>query len=494
MELSPAQKVSDELLRECAEMLHSYWGGGIENRKASLIAQQNCFLLLNHTRKGETAETITRVLGHVKMNTISKNSDLHFGNSKCGIITSVIINSKYRRDGSGYGRHLMTLLEERARADGYCYLYLWTNDAMGFYLKLGYQATERVIEFTSVFRSLENSVISKFESMLSLKLQQSIEGIPPSSPASPSSSAGDSQLPYIYYKKRLLDEHPLQTIPSSQWKESLQHTISHQLQHSSLSSFGSCFVNLLSWSPQIGPSCGLQALRFSLDYFASHFNFSSSHSLLQRAISSGYSNDGEIFNIFHLLALINLLLNQSPSLPSATSVSLPPLILPSLHISVVPFSSLSWTDITEILTSTSHGGLVILPYDRNPIDHTPCEENGRKAHYGVICGYLEHRQTPSRSEPERNHVVAFEEKGDLRSLSLKWGQEDSSALPVEQSLLMIQGMSSKPILASHTSFLSSNQQLFQHRECHEPLVSNKEYIVPEGGPILADLCLVFRPI
>jgi N-acetylglutamate synthase-like GNAT family acetyltransferase len=568
--LSP--KVTDELLRECAEMLHSYWGGGVENRRASLVSQQNCYLLLDHvsipalqaeaqrkekekgkgeaeaegTAKGEGeggsrqigggSVTMTRVLGHVKMNTISKNSDLHFGNSKCGIVTSVIVNSNYRRDGSGYGRLLMTLLEEKAREDGYCYLYLWTNDAMGFYLKLGYQPTERVVEFTSVFRSLERNVISKFESMLSSKLQQTTEGfLSSSSSSSPSpspllsSTSSDSQLPYIYYKKRLLDEHPLQIISPSQWRDSLDRHLSHHP-----SSSGSCYVNLLRWSPQIGPSCGIQALRFCLDYLSPHFSSalpvsltsaSSPVTLLQRAISAGLSNDGEIFNIFSLLALISLQhdlplsrpLPTSRPLPlSSSSTPFPSLRLPSLEISVASFSSLSWSDLTSILTSPSphshNGGLVVIPYDRNPIGNTPCEENGRKAHYGVICGYMEHPHCNQRDQdqdktpledPER--WISLEEDvppPGSRSLSWKWGQLDqsphsSSESPsdddsVDRYLILLQGMSSKPIVAPHSAFLSSNQQLFHEQETHQPMVSNREYVVPIGGPILADLCLIFR--
>jgi N-acetylglutamate synthase-like GNAT family acetyltransferase len=521
MELISATNLANDILIECAKILDSYWGGGIENRRLGLISSsQHCFLLIN-SKNYEPYQTVAQqmaqeagkcqdmidssaediVIGHVKLDPIYKQCDNLYGNSKCGVITSVIIHQKHRQSGSGYGKLLMELLEQYALKNEFHYLYLWTNDATPFYLKLGYQITERILEFTTVFRNLEVKAVSKLENMLTMKLQNHLSNPHPlhlegeqSSQITPGGAcASSSQLPYVYMKKRILDEYPLQLQTKSQWKDLLCETIYRNPAINSSS--GHClFLHRLRWAPQIGPSCGIQALRICLDYFQSHFptpapgpgaagQDPSTLTLLRIAITAGYSNDGEMFNIFHLLELISRFYHLPPPSPSPAPSSGSSLSLSSLELSVTSFSSLSWDDITSIFSTSSKTGLIILPYDRSVNGSYPSQENGRSAHYGVICGYLE---MSSNDESEIEEIETTNEE----LLSLKWGLGHG----VERYLIMIQGMSLAPIIAPYSSFLASNRQLFQDMSHGEPLVSSNSYILPEGGPILADYCLIFRQI
>jgi N-acetylglutamate synthase-like GNAT family acetyltransferase len=389
MDLIEAERVSEEIQRKCCYILSNYWGGTIENRYESLFSSGISFILLKREkrekerqekereretqrdRKDRQEKDIDRerqekererqkrkeneeeiednrlredlkdederkeeineseideqieVIGHVKLNSVQSSDDI-FGSNLCGIVTSVIIDQKYR--GLGYGTILMNLLETKTKEKGYCYLYLWTNDATKFYLSLGYQVTERVTEFVNAFRTLESTAITKLEHMLAAKLNQVIN-------PHQTIEAKHNDLPTIYLKKRIREEFPLQVLPMETWISSFRHEIEHFPFLGRIRGYW----NILRWSPQIGPSCGLQASRFCLDYYQPESSFS--RSLLQLALRTGYTRDGEMFDITHLHHLITLSLSQSQ--------------IDGLNVTLSSFSSLSWQKIVSILSSNS---------------------------------------------------------------------------------------------------------------------------------------------
>jgi GNAT superfamily N-acetyltransferase len=78
--------------------------------------------------------------------------------------TYIVIESTFR--GIGYGNVLMALLEEESKRLGYHYLYLWTQTAVPFYVKIGYVSCHRVSLYRACLKQLEVEQISTLEDML----------------------------------------------------------------------------------------------------------------------------------------------------------------------------------------------------------------------------------------------------------------------------------------------------------------------------------------
>ena len=89
------------------------------------------------------------VIGHARLCLVPDKSDSLY-------VESVIIGSKYR--GKGFGKRIMTFVEEESRKRGYKKLYLATTDKQSFYEHLGYAiCPEKYINF---FHGSKNSAIS----------------------------------------------------------------------------------------------------------------------------------------------------------------------------------------------------------------------------------------------------------------------------------------------------------------------------------------------
>lgn len=563
MELIYSENIKNEnILRKCSLILYNYWGGNLNNRYNSLLYQSNSYILTSNDL----------FLGHCKLTPISRGLNNLFGISKCGIITSVIIDPIYHK--KGYGSILMKKLEEIALKQGYSYLYLWTNDAKDFYLKIGYQLTERVNEFISALNKLDTSSISKLENMLTKRfLHQNSTNNEDNNNNDDNLNKDVDGVTY-YLKKRILDEHPLHKISTLSWKHMITNYLTQNI-FSSLNQFNRnseiiCLLNPLKWSPQIGPSCGIQALRYCIDYFQSHFDRFPCQSferkeeekiemenekeknnitLLRKAIELKYTNDGEMFDINNLLYLIQSYFELDNYFQLSYDQLFPSLQLPNLKIEINNFSSLSWKEIKAILSSPENleisnsslkSGLIILPYDRGA-GNSPSLEQGRKAHYGVICGYLEviHQNTilshsnsiNNQINFKNNNINDYEENNEnnemfdeistlndnlkdeynqeLKNMLLKWNiinnelveqeinlnefiknnfnlQEQGNVedLMIERYLIMIHGMSKNLLICSYESFFQSNQQLFEN--------THSQYLISSNGPNLCNKCLIFK--
>lgn len=196
----------------------------------------------------------------------------------------------------------------------------------------------------------------------------------------------------------------------------------------------------LPWSHQVGPSCGIQALRF-----AEHILFATTplgplidnaagsstprsvvdeskatsvsatrcsdtcakeaaggrKTLLQQAVECEYTTDGDIYNIHHMCALAQMLPNRAGHGGSEG--------IEGIEAYVQCVSDLSCADLCNMLlgstanpsaksaciddsTSTSTGcvgpALLIFPYDRDDTQSTPCCKQGVAAHYALICGFI----------------------------------------------------------------------------------------------------------
>lgn len=134
------------------------------------------------------------------------------------------------------------------------------------------------------------------------------------------------------------------------------------------------YFHHIPWQQQIGPSCGLAALRMLREYYdsSSSNNDNGSNnkplpSLLDEARAQGYSTDGELFNIHHLVQLAQYCGLQ--------------------NVRVQPsFGAMSCRDVWNVISSG--GGTMIVPYDSQPVTKLPCCTGGRNAHYGIVVGMV----------------------------------------------------------------------------------------------------------
>jgi hypothetical protein len=163
------------------------------------------------------------------------------------------------------------------------------------------------------------------------------------------------------------------------------------------------------WQMQIGPTCGLTAIRMIRDYYlhdktnASHNNREregdgstpGASSLLADAQRRGYTNDGEMFDANGLRDLMRdqlvALAATSTSFPSDTGAASDASKDDTVAVMTRETSSLS---IEEIDSTVRNKGLWILPYDSNPRTKLPGKFRGQHAHWGIVVGILYDRTKP----------------------------------------------------------------------------------------------------
>ncbi|KAL3920580.1 MAG: hypothetical protein SGILL_003189, partial [Bacillariaceae sp.] len=364
--------------------------------------------------------------------------------------TYVLICPQYQ--GKGCGRRLMALLEQEAERLGYHYIYLWTKTAVDFYKKIGYQTCHRVSLKRPCLKALSATSVQSLEAVL-LHRNQRIDGGP--SKVAPKKLETITLLPDpqststeddVWLRKRLV-EHVGSTMVS---KEERQKEIQCYVQNgmkSQPSSSGTISTTFYRWNPdiawqqQIGPSCGLVAIRMIRDYY---FGLSGGNvsteveafpSLLGQAQESGYTQDGELFNADHLS---DLLLRQIGNFES--------MAFSSLTVQTRDFDVVS----VEELDATLHqGGLWIIPYDSNPRTKRPTNLQGKHAHWGIIVGIVYAKSKPVDGEEQ----MYVELTNDKPPIPFGDNLESHCYLCVQHSL------SSQWAIAPLTEWKESNQQL-----------------------------------
>jgi GNAT superfamily N-acetyltransferase len=365
--VADAALLEPDHVEQAISMLIEHWGGTVDARRRMLTTTRDsngscCSYLL-------VCSCTNVVIGHAKLAT----SGICMGDSShdcaCGVVTSVITTKSHR--GLGFGAILMRLLEQQAREVGYIFLYLWTNDAAGFYQKLGYRTTERATEGLSAFKNIGKKSLSLLEGMLSSKVAQQAQA----QNGGGANSEGDAVGAHTTWLRKLLrDELPLEWLDTtlcwepavrSAWAE-FQQT---QIQSSGISSrsISSCssiqlvegeaqspltlisvnndaecpsvFLRPVPYAPQVGPSCGIQAIRMA------HASLrrgneqqlepqleqqpKESRSLLQRAIDAGQ---------FYLFLPLTLFPYLFLSVPLSCSFSLFLLLSSSFFSTFLPLS------------------------------------------------------------------------------------------------------------------------------------------------------------
>eukprot|EP00301_Raphidiophrys_heterophryoidea_P001041 c10517_g1_i2.p1 GENE.c10517_g1_i2~~c10517_g1_i2.p1 ORF type:complete len:250 (-),score=54.89 c10517_g1_i2:130-879(-) len=195
--------------------------------------------------------------------------------------------------------------------------------------------------------------------------------------------------------------------------------------------------------------------------------------LLAGARSRGYSLQGEMFNSDHLAALASMshTLLQSLSLTNngdSTSASAPQsnASLVELHTQVIR----DWT-IVQVVRAINSGLLVLVPYDKDR-DHSPIEDSGASAHWGLVVGFA----APA-------HL--------LHTICSSPTSESDTSPPAQDSrvhFICLHGRSQHLAVWDANKLLKSNRNL---RSCNQYKQDGEQkYVIPEDLVNLRACCVV----
>ncbi|GBN32311.1 UPF0692 protein C19orf54 [Araneus ventricosus] len=110
---------------------------------------------------------------------------------------------------------------------------------------------------------------------------------------------------------------------------------------------------------QEGPCCGIVALSMASQFFNKNVN---ADKILAAAKNSKFTNKGEMFSAYNMATLSTTLLDCEAFVVSDL-----------------------FRHKSDILINLANGWPVLIPYDADK-NHEPCLNNGRNAHWAVLCG------------------------------------------------------------------------------------------------------------
>jgi hypothetical protein len=193
-------------------------------------------------------------------------------------------------------------------------------------------------------------------------------------------------------------------------------------------------LSSLPWQAQIGPSCGLAALRMVREYFLSDDDNREQQqhylpSLLGEAQERGYTSDGEVFNANHLKDL-------------AVDVC-------GMDCDMCSTWELTPRQVVDEMLANNNGGVWILPYDSNARTRLPTHLAGQGAHYGIVVGLLVGVEASDNNSSNNTQLLSPLE-----------GDDSSMVDRATTVYLLVQhSLSSKLSIATWSDFMESNQQL-----------------------------------
>jgi len=204
--------------------------------------------------------------------------------------------------------------------------------------------------------------------------------------------------------------------------------------------------------PQIqeGPQCGIVALCMAATLIQPQAGCrtpsTNPDELMQTARDMGYSLQGEMFSAKNMCQLARSLLGED-------------------NVCVEPVSAIEHEGVCESLLG---GSVFLVPYDCD-FNHGPCLAEGRKAHWGLITGFLlinpENSEKLSEAKP---NIILMNNKEALQRI------DDKKVLLIgRQSKSLVLGIWDKEELAK------SNKNL----RIIDPKRNSNEYVIPEGGII-----------
>eukprot|EP00980_Cylindrotheca_fusiformis_P019253 scaffold6572_cov106-Cylindrotheca_fusiformis.AAC.5 len=378
-----------------------------------------------------------RCIGHGRLTECFESAG---GNAAAA--TFIVVSHNVR--GRGFGSLLMSLLELEAERLGFHYIYLWTRTAIGFYEKIGYTKCERVSLKRACLKKLASNEVESLEAVL-IKHRATIGDTPALRTTNEwhrqketillppgDDESGDAE--DVWLRKRLVEQVGSIHIPLKNRLEEMKiafdaHPRSNELEW--------CYrILLVPWQAQIGPSCGLAALRMTREYFLTRALSESANenqhlpSLLGEAQERGFTKDGEVFDANHLRQL-------------------------AAETCGIDCDTLSVKELTpqRVERILADGGLFILPYDSNGRTRLPAKFNGRRAHYGIIVGMAIGLETEAATNVESIFPRLRQLQENERDYAFSSESRENTYLFVQQSL------SSNLSIASWSDFMESNDQL-----------------------------------
>ena len=478
--------LSDEpnLADGAARLLATQWpSSGVTGRRSALMAhcrkakQQElpCHLLI---LDDEGDAESPKVIGHCRLQPACENAD-----GFSAAITSVVVDPAYR--GKGIGRMLLKHAEETVAGMGFGYLYLWTHDAQAFYLACGYSECEKVSLLRPALVALGTEAVGKLEALFAKKAQVATCGGEGGDAASNDESAvrADS----TWFRKRLLELATSSLAPLT--PSEIDTMVRDALQHHGDRSDWIVTFAPLAWERQIGPCCGLAALRMArvalrnssdraeaaaesavssaallnVDggwsariggdvelQLAGNLDSAADESVLRAAIERGFSSDGEVFDIHHLATLAADVCGLNATVVRVDADS------SNGGANSGATATAAATRLGAGLAAwVASGGLAVVPYDKHEANHMPVHRGGKMAHYLIVHG-----------------TASIE------------GAAETSAPPLR--LICAHGLSRRPLVVTAAELYASNSQLLEMKQS----TNTKKWVVGEAGVRLAQRLLL----
>ena len=430
------------------------------------------------------------VVAHCRLSPTCDNAD-----GFSAAITSFVVHPSRR--GLGLGRALLCHAEEEAAAAGFGYLYLWTHDAQGFYLACGYRECERVALLKPVISKMGSAAVSKLEALLAGKAAAAAAA------ASDGGGGGASSEAVVredstWMRKRLLE----QCASAPLTREEILASSAQALQARSGKTGWAARLAEVRWERQVGPCCGLVALRMARSALRrggeaplsdaqspagwaielslrGRAGVSADASLLAEATARGFSSDGEVFDISQLAELsadvcglhawvVSTRLGKAGSAEPAETQA-------AEAAEAEPGGGALGLALAQWI---GDGGLAVVPYDHHEADHTPVARGGGAAHYALLVGYAApHAEAPAAEVIDADGKA--EEDGSCRRPD-----------PADEELVLIgvHGLSRAPLLATAAELRASNEQL----RAMKPSAAAAGWVVGLEGPKLSGRLLLLR--
>ena len=182
--------------QQAADILHAQWGGSVVRRLRLLDASAHLWI----------ARGTGRCVGHARLVAAAATDRDDAAGGRCAIATSVVVERARR--GAGRGTRMMQALEAFARRAGFTYVYLWTDDAVRFYARLGYLETEGASADAAALRKLPQRSLSALEGLFAGRVAASAA-------TGGQQSECERLEKTVHMRKRLVEELPLRAAPSA---------------------------------------------------------------------------------------------------------------------------------------------------------------------------------------------------------------------------------------------------------------------------------------
>jgi hypothetical protein len=349
----------------------------------------------------------------------------------------------------------------------YHYMYLWTQTAISFYQdKCGYRKCQRTSLVRKCLKSLDTTQVSTLEHLLVQRTNKNNKNtigdaarqrirttetilLPPTTTTTTDNDhcTTDETPPTVedvWLCKRLVEHVPAISLDLEPRLQQLQKVaatavataaVSTRMARGAMHNNNSNnnnnhappavvhgyyhMIDNVPWEQQIGPSCGIAAIRMVQGYYSKYDkqhhatnkeqDSSSSPppypSLLKHAIDKGWTVDGELFDVNHLYELAVYASRgggggdekeeDDRSLFHCNVQSVSTLTPYDIYQGLIgknqfkPTSNANGRSTVVVDSKGGDGGFWILPYDANPRTKLPSTMfQGHHAHYGIIIGIM----------------------------------------------------------------------------------------------------------